>query len=171
VVERTLRTSPVTGIRVDPILTAIMVSELLAPSPELWLVSPWISDVTALDNSRGDFDALFPDPAARGYPLSDVLAVLVAGGSQLTVITRPAEHNRAFLDRLTRLADSAQLIVIEHPDVHEKTMCGKSWLLTGSMNFTLRGMQVNDEAVSYRVNDAAAAEARMDFAHRWRDRA
>ena len=32
--ERTLRTSPVTGIRLDPVLTAVLLAELLAPSDE-----------------------------------------------------------------------------------------------------------------------------------------
>jgi hypothetical protein len=169
-VERTLRTSPVTGIWVDPVLTAVVVGELLAPSPELWLVSAWVSDVVALDNSRGDYDALLPDPVARRYPLSEVLATVVNAGSNLTVVTRPAEHNQRFLQSLTRRTQRERLSVIEHPDVHEKTLCGASWLLTGSMNFTVRGMRVNDEAVLYRVNGAAAAQARMDFAHRWRNR-
>ena len=45
VLERTLRTSPVTGIRVDSVLTAVLLAELLKPSSEIWLVSAWISDV------------------------------------------------------------------------------------------------------------------------------
>jgi hypothetical protein len=166
--ERTLRISPVTGIRVDPTLTSIMLAEVMAPSDELWLVSPWISDITTLDNSCGDFDALIADPSARIYPLSEVLALIVSAGAHLTVVTRPDDHNTHFLGRLRDRATSQRLTVITHPDVHEKTLCGRSWLLTGSMNFTVRGMQVNDEAVTYSVNEASAARARMDLTHRWR---
>jgi hypothetical protein len=36
------------------------------------------------------------------------------------------------------------------------------------MNFTVRGMQINDEAVTYSVNEGSAARARMDLTHRWR---
>ena len=36
------------------------------------------------------------------------------------------------------------------------------------MNFTINGMTVNDEAVTYRLDAAAAAQARIDFAHRWK---
>lgn len=167
--ERTLRTSPVTGIRLDPLLTAVLLAELLAPSDELWLVSAWISDVAAVDNTRGDYDALFADASARVYPLSEILALLTGSGADLAVITRPAEHNNAFLARLRRRAEPGHLTVVQHADVHEKTLCGKNWLLTGSMNFTLRGMQVNDEAVTYKISEAAAAQARIDFARRWRD--
>ena len=112
---------------------------------------------------------LFADASARAYHLSEVLALLTAGGANLTVVTRPAEHNDTFLARLaqprrTRAADGdpARRRAREDP-VRE------DWLLTGSMNFTMRGMQVNDEAVTYKVSEAAAAQARIDFTRRWRD--
>jgi hypothetical protein len=166
--ERTLRTSPFTGIRLDPVLTSVLLAELLAPSEELWLVSAWISDVAGVDNTRGDYDSLFADASARIYHLSEILGLLTVSGSNLSVITRPAAHNNTFLNRLRLRADQHRLTVIQHPDVHEKTLCGRNWLLSGSMNFTQRGMQVNDEAVTYQVSDAAAAQARIDFARRWR---
>ena len=147
----------------------MLLAELLAPSDQLWLVSAWISDVIAVDNTRGDYDSLFADASARAYHLSEILALLTVSGTDLYVISRPAEHNSAFLARLQRRADSERLTVIRHADVHEKTLCGKDWVLTGSMNFTLRGMQVNDEAVTYKVSEAAAAQARIDFVRRWKD--
>ena len=66
--ERTLRTSPVTGIRLDPVLTSVLLAELLTPSDELWLVSAWISDVIAIDNSPGKLPvvrACIKTPLAR----------------------------------------------------------------------------------------------------------
>ena len=102
--ERTIRPSPVTGIRIDPVLSAVLIAELLAPSPELWLVSAWVSDVTAVDNTRGDYDSLFPDAAVRTYSLSDVLSLLTSSGSALSVVTRPDERNSRFLSRLQRQA-------------------------------------------------------------------
>jgi phosphatidylserine/phosphatidylglycerophosphate/cardiolipin synthase-like enzyme len=166
--DRIIRTSGTTGVTAEPVLTTVLVSELLTPSRELWLVSPWISDVEALDNTRGDFDVLFLDPVARSYSLAQVLAQLTHTGSDLTIVCRPDGHNRTFLDRLGRLADPDHLRLVDHPDVHEKTMCGHQWLLTGSMNFTARGMLVNDEAVMFRTDAQAAAQARMDFNHRWK---
>lgn len=166
--ERVMRTSRVTGIRVDPVLTGVLAAELVTPSPEIWLVSSWISDVVALDNTRGDFDSLFVDPAARGYHLSEVLALLTEAETALTVVTRPDPHNEHFLNRLALRASEAQVNVVRDPDVHEKTLCGSDWTLSGSMNFTVRGMQVNDEAITYKVSEQAAANARIDFARRWR---
>lgn len=166
--DRIIRTSGVTGVTAEPIITTVLAGELLAPSPELWLVSPWISDVSGIDNTRGDFDALFLDPVARVYPLSHVLAQLTHAESQVTVVTRPVDQNRTFVSRFLRLADPAHCTTVWYEDVHEKTMCGRHWLLTGSMNFTTRGMTLNDEAVTYRVDPAAAASTRMDFNLRWK---
>lgn len=167
VLERTMRTSPVTGIRVDSVLTAVLLSEFLAPSPNLWLVSAWISDVPAVDNSRGDYDSLIIDAAARIYYLSEILGLLTHKGTRLTVVTRDVPENSSFLVRLKRAVEEGQSNVIFGADAHEKTFCGEDWLLTGSMNFTVNGLAVNDEAVTYRVDRASAAHARLDLAHRW----
>jgi hypothetical protein len=165
--ERVIRTGRVTGVKADSVLTAVLLSELVSPSATLWLVSPWISDISAIDNSGGGFDSVFVDAASRMYTLSEVLALLTRTGTRLSVVTRPDPHNLAFLERLDRLADPAKLSVIRHEDVHEKTFCGDRWILSGSMNFTVRGMQVNDEATTYKVSVEAAAAARLDFRHRF----
>jgi len=167
VLERTLRTSPVTGIRVDPVLTAVLLAELLTPSPEIWLISAWISDVPAVDNRRGDYDSLISDASARVYQLSEILGILTERDTRLTVVTRNVAENESFLTRLDRAAIPERLRVFRDPDVHEKTFCGCNWLLSGSMNFTFNGMTVNDEFVTYKLDDIAAAQARIDFAHRW----
>jgi hypothetical protein len=167
VLERTLRISPVTGIRVDPLLTAVLLAELLAPSSELWLVSAWISDVPAVDNSRGDYDNLFDNPVARVYQLSEVLGLLAIRGARLAVVTRDLPENSSFLTRLRRATVPECLHVVLSPDVHEKTFCGSDWLLSGSMNFTVNGMTANDEVITYKLDGAAAARSRIDFAHRW----
>jgi phosphatidylserine/phosphatidylglycerophosphate/cardiolipin synthase-like enzyme len=139
----------------------------LSPSNDLWLVSPWISDVAAIDNTSGSYDSVFADPSNRMYTLSEVLSLLTADGSRVTIVVRPDAHNATFLDRLRRNANTRQLRIVEHDDVHEKTFCGDDWLLTGSMNLTVRGMQVNDEAVTYKVSAELAAAARLDFRHRF----
>jgi phosphatidylserine/phosphatidylglycerophosphate/cardiolipin synthase-like enzyme len=167
VLERTLRPSPVTGVRVDPVLTAVLLAELLTPSSEIWMVSAWISDVRAVDNTRGEYDSLFGDAAARLYSLSEVLGLLTVRGSRLTVVTRDVTENDLFLTRLGRAADPKRLHAIRSPDVHEKTFCGGDWLLSGSMNFTVNGMSVNDEVVTYKLDTTAAAQARIELAHRW----
>src|SRR3712207_115036 len=98
--ERTLHTSPVTGITPDEILKAVLVSELLAPSVHLWLLSPWITDLVALNNRDGNFDDLLEDPEARPYRLSELLGEVVRSGAHLTVIMRRHQHNVPFQSSL-----------------------------------------------------------------------
>jgi hypothetical protein len=168
---RTVRTSPATGIRIDSLLTAVLTAELVAPSPELWLVSPWISDLVVLDNAHGSFDGLFPEDPPRTCTLSQILALLARRGARLTVVTRRVEHNSQFVRSLCRLAAPADVPIVWAQDVHEKTFCGGEWILSGSMNFTVRGMAVNDEAMTYVLDGSEAARARLDLARRWRDQA
>jgi phosphatidylserine/phosphatidylglycerophosphate/cardiolipin synthase-like enzyme len=168
--ERTLRPSPVTGVRVDPLLTSVLLAELLKPSDNIWLISAWISDVTGVDNTRGNYDSLFGDAVARIYTLSEILAMLASRGAKLSIVTRDVPENEAFLARLRRaVAQEAQLRVIRSPGIHEKTFCGDDWLLSGSMNFTFSGMNANDEVVTYKVDRPTAAAARVDFERRWGD--
>jgi len=165
--ERVVRISGSTGVRVDGLLATALLSELLTPSRHLWLVSPWIGDVDVIDNRAAVYDCVFPDASSRFYTLSEVLAVITRGGAQLSVVTRPDPFNDSFVDRITRQAVRGRTRIIKSDDVHEKTLCGDDWLITGSMNFTYRGMRVNDEFVSYRVDEAFASTARVDFARRF----
>ncbi|MFD4370028.1 phospholipase D-like domain-containing protein DpdK [Streptomyces sp. NPDC058486] len=167
--ERSLRTGGHTGIHADTILATALLGELLYPGPVMWLVSPWISDVKILDNSHGTYDDLFPDNPPTTCSLSDLLARIVSSGTYLTVVTRPDTHNAPFLGRLSRLTRNGNLRIVQDPAIHEKTMCGRDWLLTGSMNFTLRGLLENDEAVTYKVGGSDASQARLELAHRWKE--
>ncbi|MEU4009758.1 phospholipase D-like domain-containing protein DpdK [Streptomyces pseudogriseolus] len=167
--ERPIRTGGHTGVRADAILATALIGELVCPGPVMWLVSPWISDVKVLDNSQGTYDDLFDDNPPRVCSLSDLLARIVAAGASLTVVTRPDPHNARFIGRLRRLTSQRAVRVVQNPAVHEKTICGRDWLLTGSMNFTVRGLMENDEAVSYKVGGSDAAQARLELAQRWKE--
>ncbi|MFF2393949.1 phospholipase D-like domain-containing protein DpdK [Nocardia sp. NPDC058114] len=164
---RTIRISEQTRIRVAPVLRAVLLSEMLAPSPLIWLVSPWITDVDVIDNSAGEFDAVFGDDSVTVCRLSDALARITAAGAHVHVVTRPDDHNEPFLLRLKAGAPQGRLKIMQAPEVHEKTLCGQEWLLTGSMNFTVRGMTVNDEAVTYSQGGREPAQARIDLERRW----
>lgn len=169
--SRTVRTGEYTGIRVDPILTAALLAELLAPSDDLWLISPWITDMEVLDNSRGTYDAIFGGLPPTSCRLSETLARISAAGGRIHVVTRPDPHNDDFLRRLHAEAPQGQARTVRDAKVHEKTLCGEDWILSGSMNFTVRGMDLNDESVTYRVGGPDAAQARLDLERRWGDSA
>ncbi|MFD8386987.1 phospholipase D-like domain-containing protein DpdK [Streptomyces sp. NPDC059679] len=165
--ERTIRTGQHTAIRVDTMLSAALIAEFIAPSDHLWLVSAWITDVQVLDNSHGAYDALFADIPPQRCRLSDAVARIAHGGTKVHVVTRNDSHNEDFLRRLVKAADKEILHIVRDPDIHEKTLCGNDWMLSGSMNFTIRGMVRNDEKITYRAGSDAAAQARIDLTQRW----
>jgi phosphatidylserine/phosphatidylglycerophosphate/cardiolipin synthase-like enzyme len=164
--RRTIRTNPRAGVRVNDVLSAALTAELLNPSPDLWLVSPWVSDIVALDNRDERLLGAFDESYNREIRLSEVLARLAGAGCDLHIAVRPDDHNDQFLDRLQMLMGRS-FDLHRGSDLHEKTLCGFDWLITGSMNFTWRGLEMNDEAVTYTVDRAAAAQARLDLEHRW----
>jgi phosphatidylserine/phosphatidylglycerophosphate/cardiolipin synthase-like enzyme len=98
---------------------------------------------------------------------------LVERKTRVSLVVRPEVHNEWFLERLdgaiqrSRRPDKASVNVYKGADLHEKTICGVDWLITGSMNFTWRGLEQNDEAVTYSVDPALAAQTRIDLEHRW----
>ncbi|WP_329346210.1 phospholipase D-like domain-containing protein DpdK [Streptomyces microflavus] len=167
--ERTIRTGPRTGVRVDSMLSAALIAEFITPSDHLWLVSPWITDIQVLDNGHGAYDALFGDVPPQGCRLSDALARISHGGARVHVVTRGDAHNGDFLRRLVKAAPPNRIHIEQDPNIHEKTLCGIDWILSGSMNFTVRGMAKNDESVTYKAGGASAAQARLDLAQRWGD--
>ncbi|WP_328376860.1 phospholipase D-like domain-containing protein DpdK [Streptomyces sp. NBC_00440] len=164
---RTVRTGARTGLRIDSILSAALMAEMLNPSSDLWLVSPWITDVQVIDNSHGTYDAFFGDVPPSGWRLSDTLLRIAGAGARVHVVTRPDAHNDAFLRRI-EAPELDGVHVQRDPDIHEKTLCGQEWILTGSMNYTVRGMAKNDELVTYKVGGPDAGQARLDLTQRWR---
>ena len=55
------------------LLLGLFVSELFKPSPKIWIVSPWISDIIAIDNTGGNFNTINPDWSGKKILLSDVI--------------------------------------------------------------------------------------------------
>lgn len=165
--RRTIRTTPRKSLRLDDGLATVFAGELLDPSRDLWIVSPWVSDVAVLDNSDQDFDVLLADGYLGPVAFTAVLGRLAEFGSQLHLAVKPDEHNRDFVDRLSRRVPAGQLDVHLDADVHEKTLCGSNWVVSGSMNFTWRGFEVNEESIVYAVDQELAAQSRLDFEHRW----
>jgi len=99
-----------------------------------------------------------------------MLALIAAAGARLHVVTRPGGHNEIFVRRLrAAITDSKRLHIVLDPAVHEKTICGREWIFSGSMNFTVSGLGSNEEAVTYRVSSREASQAQLDFAERWKD--
>ena len=165
--ERVIRTRPRTGLAIGEVLTQALASELLSPSPELWLVSGWVSDIVVIDNTSGLYDGLFRDEAPGTLTLTNVLSRLVADGTKLHVALRTDKHNETFIGRLRGACGDNQIHIYSSPDLHEKTLCAWSWVMSGSMNFTWNGTERNEENITYRHDPAWAARQRLELQQRW----
>ena len=152
---------------IKELLQLMFLSELLKPSQQLWIVSPWISDVPILDNRAGSFDVMNPEWHRREVRLCDLALQVLTGGSRLTLVTRPDEHNLTFLDQLSERTEEASLqnllTLVKREHLHTKGILTNAGLLLGSMNLTYNGFELNDEVIEYDTDFQRIAEARQSF--------
>jgi len=159
--------SRLTSRQVPDLLQTILVAELISPSQNLWLVSPWISDIPVIDNTANTFQALEPSWYRSKIRLSQVLASLTQQGTMVYVATRPDSHNNSFLETLKTKADPDYLSIHKAEELHSKGILSDSFYLAGSMNFTFNGITVNQETLSYETDPTAIAEQKLNFRARW----
>ncbi len=153
--------------QLSEILQAIFAAELLCPSRELWLVSPWISDIPVLDNRDLAFTSLLPNVPAGQVQLSTALSALSNKGSTIVIVTHEGKDSDTFLDALERRValsgDPGALRVRFRDELHAKGLVGDDFQLVGSMNFTLGGLTRNDELVTFKKDPREAEELRRLF--------
>lgn len=164
--RNTFTTQTTSRAEIRELLEAIFVAELLMPSESIWLVSPWITDIDILDNRCGQFSSLVPTWGLRRIRLSEVFAQIMSQ-SQVHIVARPDPHNDAFLrkmDDLSRTSDAAgNLQVVIRDTLHLKGLLGQDYYLSGSMNLTHYGVEVNHEGISLDRSAEAVAQARIHF--------
>jgi hypothetical protein len=148
------------------LLEGIFVSELLVPSETLWLVSPWITDIDILDNRAGQFSSLVPTWGLRRIRLSEVFSYIMEQ-SRVNIVARPDAHNDSFLQKMRDLSVASpapdNLRVVVRDTLHLKGLLGQDYYLSGSMNLTYNGVEINDEGVWLDRSSGAIAEARIHF--------
>ena len=105
--RRIFKTAVTSQNVVREVLQLMFVSEFLTRGEEVWLVSPWISNIVLLDNRAGGFDAINPEWRRREIRLVDVAIQILSSGGRVTVVSRPDEHNKRFLFRLGEAAREA----------------------------------------------------------------
>lgn len=151
------------------VIQSLFVSEVLAPSEELWLLSPWISDIPVIDNSAGAFSSLVPTRPVGAISLTDVLIHLAGQGTRIYVVVRTDLRNLLVSNKLRMAQSSADLgiEIIEQDNLHEKALLSSRFLLHGSMNFTHYGREVNEEALVLDSTNDSIARARLDYRERF----
>ncbi|MDR6846968.1 phospholipase D-like domain-containing protein DpdK [Sphingomonas sp. BE137] len=150
------------------LLQLMLLGELLAPGGErAWLVSPWISNILLFDNRAGGFGSVNPEWGGREVRLVEVAIDLMARGTSLGIATSFDTHNDAFIAAASEAAEEAgvseRLLIVQRQHLHTKGVLLKRGLLTGSMNLTYNGLELNDEMVVYDTNAKTLAEARLNF--------
>ncbi len=159
--------------QIPDLLQVIFTSELICPSRQLWLVSPWISDIPLLDNTDFAYRALQPAWPRGQIRLSAVLARLAELGTAVHVVLSNAPHNafiRATFRRVSREAARRMFLYTDDMN-HSKGILGDRFFLSGSMNLTLNGIGHLGETVSFHVAPSVIAEARIEFQARWSQQA
>jgi hypothetical protein len=150
----------------------LFAAELLCPSKDLWIVSPWISNVAVLDNRAGDFAGLEPSWARSWVRMEALLVRLLELGTRVQLITRPSTAGpNTFASDLRAAAQrsgvASRLSLAQSEDLHEKGIVSGSFYLAGSMNLTFNGVELLEEVV--RLDDEAAiiAETLLALRGRW----
>ena len=152
-------------------LQCVFVSEVLAPSTPLWIVTPWISDVPIIDNRAGRFAGLIPALPQRWIRLGEILEQQLIRGGSLVVACRPNDHNRSFTDQLQRrireIGREQRVRFRLSAELHEKGILAEKILLSGSMNLTYNGLRILEEVVHLTDESDAVARARASYQDRW----
>lgn len=165
--RRIFKSQTTGAVTVQELLQTMFVAEMLRAGGDVWIVSPWISNVVLIDNRSGNFDALNPEWGRREIRLADVLTALMTRGTTVSIVTRSDESNRGFVTRLRdlieqqSLQDRAEITI--HDQLHTKGILLSNSLLMGSMNLTYNGMVINDEWVEFSLGPEDLARTRLEF--------
>ncbi|MFC2034893.1 phospholipase D-like domain-containing protein DpdK [Chloroflexota bacterium] len=153
------------------LLQSVFVKELLVPSEELWLVSPWISDIPIINNGGGEFSSLVPEWDRTLIRLSQVILYLSGHLSHIHITTNNEKHNIAFIQAVHNIGghNFGTLSIKQSDFLHEKGLLGKDYFLSGSFNLTYYGITLNDEIAHLYVDPAIVAENRIAFRERWKE--
>jgi len=151
--------------QVSELLSGIFVSELISPSRNLWLNSPWISNLTVLDSRADQFVALNPTWSRSGVTLVLALVHLASNGCRVRVITRNVPTNSPFIEELKRAGDNSKINIEIHYNnsEHAKGLVTDRVALWGSMNFTENGISINRELVEYTTNPKKIAQMSVEL--------
>jgi hypothetical protein len=150
------------------VLEFFFLAELISPSRSLWIVSPWMRDVTLFDNRAGAFATLFPDLPRRELRLTDALRELMARGTRIILVTRPppddGDVGRLMEESAAANGRRGQLAVHHRSESHTKGIVGDGAAIVGSMNFTHNGLDVQMEYVQLTTDGEPLSKLQLEFA-------
>ena len=146
----------------------IFMAEFLDPSDEIWIVSPWISNIQIFDNRGGAFTTLCPDWQGLSVKLGHVLIRLLSVRAKINVVANNDTHNDQFffsLDQKSKdLGLAENLRLLRRKTLHTKGIFTRHGSLTGSINITFSGVNINDEHLVYTISKEAIAQDYLECA-------
>ncbi len=149
------------------VLEHFFLAETLAPSRQLWIVSPWLRNFVLFDNRNGGFEAVLPDAPRRELRLLDVLREQLMAGTGMTVVTRAPPYDggihQALKDIAVELGCPQLVRSVVANDVHTKGVVGESAAIIGSMNFTHSGIEANTELVELTNDSEVVSRLALEF--------
>ena len=72
--------------------------ELLNPSPVVWIVSPWLSNIEIIDNRQGMFSTLQPTWSRSEIRLLKVIEAMLERHTSVHVAMNEHIHNEKIVD-------------------------------------------------------------------------
>ena len=163
ITHRRLFKNATTGSSVlKELLVHICIAEFMNPSKEFWIISPWVSDVSILDNTSSNFDILNPDWRGRYIKLSEIIIKILSNGTNVFLITRPDIKNIPFINLIKNKTSEEGLIgglvIKERELLHSKGIVSQHGCLSGSMNITVSGLEFNEENIWYFTKKSEISE-------------
>jgi hypothetical protein len=148
------------------LLQSIFVAELIRPSRELWLVSPWLSDIVVVEDTAAAFAAILRGSSDASLTLSAAVVQIAEAGALVHVVTRPdqsGDFEKALLHHRVRSTAPSRIRWRTVPTLHTKGLAGDDYRVMGSMNFTFNGIDLMDEAIRFDRDANAVARVRLEF--------
>lgn len=158
-----------TGVTtIKELLQSMFIGELLQTGEEIWIVSPWISNIILIDNRTGNFDSLNPEWGRKEIRLIEVLIAFLERGCKVNIFSRSNEEsNIPFINELKESAKQnfvdSNINIKLSDQLHMKGILLSKSLLTGSMNITYNGLEINDESIILSIDPEDIAKTRADL--------
>jgi phosphatidylserine/phosphatidylglycerophosphate/cardiolipin synthase-like enzyme len=162
-------TGPAQARSIRDLLQSLFALEALQPSNPFWLLSAWVTDAPMLDNGARQYSAVDSEWSTGPVLLSAVLRTMLVRGGSVFIITRPDPINKPFVEtmRYVQRHHGDRLQIFQAENFHDKGILGDDYELAGSMNFTRRGIETNEEHLIFRTDPHVVAERHLVLRDRW----
>lgn len=155
--------TPLGRRQLTEVLTTIFAGLIIVPE-EIWLVTAWLTDFDVLDNRGGNWSYLNPEWGPRVVTFIELLEFAVQKGCKLNLVVKNDDINSNSIYRLkTALKTYSDFNILEAEDLHKKGFLTETCFLKGSMNFTYRGANLNDELMSLTSDQNEISNMRIEF--------